>query len=193
MPDTNRENILLENFRKELRLTRILCSVVCVLLVCTLLGGALIYGRIRAYAGQMQPLADALAQVDYEVLNETMSNLSASLEEVDLAALTEQLSQVDWKALAEDIDAVDWKSLSEDIDSVDWKALSENINSIDWDALSDELSKLDVEALNEALAGLDTKELTTTLKNLNEAAESMKSFSDSFKGLFGKIGIGNKN
>jgi len=172
VPQVDSEQIIvrkddsLEGLRKELRITRIFCGIASVLLVCVLLGGALMFGKIQDYAKQTQPLVDKLAEVDYRVLNETMSSLNTSLNEIDWAVLSEQLSEIDWKRLSEDIGA------------------------IDWEALSEELSELDMDALNEAIAGLDTKELSTTLKNLNETAEAMKNFSDAWKGFLAKWGIG---
>ena len=161
------EDKILESLRRELRMTRIFNGIVSILLVCVLLGGVLFYVRAQKYAEQVRPLTEKLAMVDYEVLNETMSSLNTSLNEIDWSVLSEGLSEVDWKQLSEDLEAIDWEKLSE------------------------QLSELDMEALNDAIAGLDTEELSATLKNLNNTADAMKSFSDSLKAFFAKLGIGN--
>lgn len=106
------EDKIVESLRRELRMTRIINGIVSILLVCVLLGGVLFYAKAQKYAEQVRPLTEKLAMVDYEVLNETMSSLNTSLNEIDWSVLSEGLSEVDWKQLSEDLEAIDWEKLS---------------------------------------------------------------------------------
>lgn len=68
-----------------------------------------------------------------------------------------------------------------------------SLEQVDWEEVADTLGKLDVDALNSALEGLDTRELSESLRNLNDAVETirqlgekMSSLVSSFGELFGK-------
>jgi len=167
-----RTDILIEDLRKELRKTRIFNCVVSALLVCVLVGAGFVAFRVHRYVQKTQPLLERLEEVDYTMINDT-------------------LESIDWEQLQEQMNAVDWKGLSEQVASVDWKEVADQINAVDWEALSDQLEAIDVDALNAAIEGLDTETLTKTLENINEAAERINKLGDSWKSLFGKIGIGN--
>ncbi len=94
----------------------------------------------------------------------------------------QELKQV-CEPAAEKLAAVDMESFNGALGN-----LNAALESADWDRVAEALGELDVESINSAIEGLDTEELTEGIKNLNDAVEKIREFSEMVSGLSSRLG-----
>ncbi len=109
---------MLKKFRRELAITRLMCIVTSILIVCLLAGGVYV---LR----QVQPILEQAAAVDVENINETLSQVKSSLENVNLKQAAETMQQV-----AETIESVDLEAWNNAIDGLDTAELSKTLANL---------------------------------------------------------------
>ncbi len=109
---------MLKKFRRELAITRLMCIVTSILIVCLLAGGVYV---LR----QVQPVLEQAAAVDVENINETLSQVKSSLENVNLKQAAETMQQV-----AETIESVDLEAWNNAIDGLDTAELSKTLANL---------------------------------------------------------------
>ena len=72
--------------RRELKINRMFSAAVCVLMLCLIIGGGVLWSRFESYAKAAAPL---------------MEQLSRQLEAVDVEAMNKAIEGLDTKALTE--------------------------------------------------------------------------------------------
>ena len=108
----------MEGLRRDLKINRIFSAVACVLMLCILLGGGVLWSRFESYAKAAVPLMEQLSQVDYEQVNTAIEKLEITLGAVDWEQLSQQLEAVDVEALNKAIDGLDTKALTEALENL---------------------------------------------------------------------------
>lgn len=188
--------------RRDLLWTRIFCVITWLLMGVVLVGGFLYYRKTQEYEQQLKKYADEVkehseeieialdqvAQLDMEVLNDTIKETLKLIRAVDWEMLNENIDSVDWATLSKQLSELDVAAINDAIDSLDIDAINEVINSLDIDAINEAINGLDVAAITEALEGLDTEELTQTLENLNNGIDKLKKVVDTLTAWGDKIG-----
>ena len=123
---------MLKKFRRELLWTRILCVLSCLLMVAVLVGGFLFYQKTREYEWQLKKYTDDVQEHSEEI--ETALN---QLAQLDMDVLNDTL-----KETLKAIQAVDWEMLNKNIDSVDWANLSKQLSELDIKAINEALTAI---------------------------------------------------
>ncbi len=100
---------------KELKLTRIICTVSSVLTLCLMAGGILLFGKVQELAEICKPVAEKVSELDVESLNDTLAHINASLETVDWEQVADVLGKLDVEALNSAIEGMDTEELSESL------------------------------------------------------------------------------
>ncbi len=124
----------LEQLRKELRITRVVCIVSSVLTSALLLGGIFLYGQMRPVlelAKENGPMIEELAELDIESVNMTLEQVGNTLG------------------------SVDWKEVSNAIESVDWQQVSDTIGELDVEAFNNAVEDLDTKEFSKAIERLN--------------------------------------
>ena len=103
---------------RELKLTRIVCTISCVLAFCLLAGGILLAGKVKKAADALAPLAEAFAEMDVEELNESLENLNGLLKNTDWQQTAEMWNQLDLEAINSALEGLDTKELSETLEKL---------------------------------------------------------------------------
>ena len=195
------EKVLLK-LQKELLWTRVICIFTCIVMILVLVGGFLYYRKTQEYEQQLKKYADEVkehseeieialdqvAQLDMEVLNDTIKETLKLIRAVDWEMLNENIDSVDWATLSKQLSELDVATINDAIDSLDIDAINEIINSLDIDAINEIINGLDVVAISEAIENLDTEELTQTLENLNYGIDKLKKVVDALTAWGDKIG-----
>ena len=109
---------ILKKFRRELAITSLLCIVTSMLILCLLAGGIYV---LR----QVQPILEQAAAVDVENVNETLSQIKSSLENVNLEQAMDTMQQV-----AETMESVDLEAWNNAIDGLDTGELSKTLANL---------------------------------------------------------------
>lgn len=109
---------ILKKFRRELAITRVMCIVTSMLILCLLAGGIYV---LR----QVQPILEQAAAVDVENVNETLSQVKSSLENVNLEQAMDTMQQV-----AETMESVDLEAWNNAIDGLDTAELSKTLANL---------------------------------------------------------------
>ncbi len=188
--------------RRDLLWTRIFCVITWLLMGVVLVGGFLYYRKTQEYEQQLKKYVnevkehseeieiamDQVAQLDMEVLNDTIKETLKVIRAVDWEMLNANIDSVDWATLSKQLSELDVAAINDAVDSLDIDAINEVINSLDIDAINEAINGLDVAAITEALEGLDTEELTQTLENLNNGIDKLKKVVDTLTALGDKIG-----
>ena len=115
---TYTDDMVLKRFRGELRMTRVVCLVLAVLVVLVLAGGGFFFRELRLTREQMEPLVEQISALN-------MDELNLALEEVN-----ETLETVDWEQVAEAIGSLDVDALNTAIENLDTKELSEALTKL---------------------------------------------------------------
>ncbi len=71
--------------------------------------------------------------------------------------------------VVEKVSQLDVESLNETLGKV-----NVSLETVDWEQVAEALGELDVDAINSAIEHLDTEELSESLKNLNDAVETVR-------------------
>ena len=124
----------LEQLRKELRITRVVCIVSSVLTSALLLGGILLYGQMRPVlelTKETGPIIEELAELDIESVNMTLEQVGNTLG------------------------SVDWKEVSNAIESVDWQQVSDTIGELDVETFNNAVEDLDTKEFSKAIERLN--------------------------------------
>lgn len=162
---------LIKKLQRDLLVTRIFSVISSLLMIAILAGGFYMFQTVQTYATQvdeyvteimayaedMEPAVTQLSEVDVEVLNDTMEQMTAAFAEVDFEKLAQQ------------------------IDELDVEAINAKIEALDVDTLNAKINALDIDAINKAIESLDTAELSEALTNLNDASEKVREISDKLK------------
>lgn len=162
---------LIKKLQRDLLVTRIFSVISSILMIAILAGGFYMFRTVQTYAVQvdgyvteitayaesMEPVVTQLSEVDVEVLNDTMEQMTIAF------------TGVDFEKLAQQIEELDVESINAKIDALDVETLNAKINA------------LDIDAINEAVESLDTAELSEALANLNDASEKVREISDKLK------------
>ncbi len=109
---------ILKKLRRELAITRFLCIITSVLIICLFVGGVSVLKKI-------QPVLDKAEAVDVENVNETFRQVKTSLENVDLKQATDTMKQV-----ADTIESVDLEAWNSAIDGLDTAELSKTLANL---------------------------------------------------------------
>ena len=195
------ENMVVK-LRRDLLWTRIFCVITWLLMGVVLVGGFLYYRKTQEYEQELKKYVnevkehseeieiamDQVAQLDMEVLNDTIKETLKVIRAVDWEMLNANIDSVDWATLSKQLSELDVAAINDAVDSLDIDAINEVINSLDIDAINEVINGLDVAAITEALEGLDTEELTQTLENLNNGIDKLKKVVDTLTALGDKIG-----
>ena len=128
------ENQDMEKLRKELRVTRICCTITSLLVAALLVGGCLVFGKVQDYAEQIMPLVKQVSMLEFDTLNETIGSLNETLETMDWEAFSAQMAQLDIDALNEAIAGLDTAELSQALE-IGWKFLAWIIVELFFDDL----------------------------------------------------------
>lgn len=115
---TYMDDAVLKRLRGELRMTRVICLVLAVLLVLVLVGGGFFFRELRLARAQMEPLVEQISALNMDELNH-------ALEEV-----IETLETVDWDQVAQAIGSLDVDALNSAIENLDTKELSEALTKL---------------------------------------------------------------
>lgn len=188
--------------RRDLLWTRIFCVITWLLMGVVLVGGFLYYRKTQEYEQQLKKYVnevkehseeieialDQVAQLDMEVLNDTIKETLKVIRAVDWEMLNENIDSVDWATLSKQLSELDVAAINDAVNSLDIDAINEIINSLDIDAINEIINGLDVVAISEAFENLDTEELTQTLENLNNGIDKLKKVVDTLTALGDKIG-----
>lgn len=124
----------LEQLRKELRITRVVCIVSSVLTSALLLGGIFLYGQMRPVlelTKETGPIIEELAELDIESVNMTLEQVGNTLG------------------------SVDWKEVSNAIESVDWQQVSDTIGELDVETFNNAVEDLDTKEFSKAIERLN--------------------------------------
>ena len=118
---------MIENLRRELRLTRIITIVSILLTLC--MAGLVIYFQ-HTVRTAVEPLTEQMAQMDMDTLNSIME---------DMEVMTGELAEAD----------IDWEKLSDTVNSLDVEALNEAIAGLNTEEFSETIGHLNdaIEAL----------------------------------------------
>ncbi len=117
----------LKSLKRSLLVTKVLCGVLCLLMVAILAGGAYV------------------VKILYPEVQTVNSHLEA------LSALTKQVEGVDFAQVSKDVNEIN-ATLSD----VDWEMVSEQLNSLDVESINTTLQGLNVEELEEAIENLNS-------------------------------------
>lgn len=108
----------MEKLGRQLRMTQILCGVLCLLLLCMLAAGVVAYSRMEGYMKQVQPLVEQLSALDYAALEDTMQGLAASLNGVNWEQLSQQISALDMETLNAAMEGLDTQELTKALENL---------------------------------------------------------------------------
>ncbi len=138
----NANEAMFKKLSRELRATRIFCTITSLLMVCVLLGGCMAFKVVQGCVEQIMPVveeivpvAEQLATVDFAVLNETMVRLDGSLQLVDWEAMSDQLAALDVEAINKAIQGLDTEELTVALENLNeaadtLKKISESLKKI---------------------------------------------------------------
>lgn len=120
---------------RELKFTRIICMISSVLTLCLLLGGVILYGRVRELSEICEPAVEKISDIDMKSFNDTLNHVNATLERVDWEQVADSLGKLDVDAINSAIEGLDTKELSETLknlnDAVEKiKELGERLSSL---------------------------------------------------------------
>ncbi|MCD7750182.1 MAG: hypothetical protein LUI10_00305 [Lachnospiraceae bacterium] len=118
---------MIENLRRELRLTRIITIVSILLTLC--MAGLVIYFQHTVQTA-VEPLTEQMAEMDMDTLNSIME---------DMEVMTGELAEAD----------IDWEKLSDTVNSLDVEAFNEAIAGLNTEEFSEA-----IENLNDAIEAL---------------------------------------
>ena len=110
---TYMDDAVLKRFRRELRITRVICLVLAVLLVLVLVGGGFFFRELRLAREQMEPLVEQISALNMDELNLALEEVNKTLETVDWDQVTQAIGNLDVDALNTAIENLDTKELSE--------------------------------------------------------------------------------
>ena len=142
---------------KELKVTQIICVVTSLLTICLLVGGILLFCRVRGLAESCEPVVEKVAALDVESLNGTLSHINTSLE------------------------TVDWEQVAQSLGQLDVEAINSTIEKLDVDAINSAIEGLDTEELTQSL-----KNLNDAVEKIREISEKMGDMASRVGGFFGR-------
>ena len=110
---TYMDDAVLKRLRGELRMTRVICLVLAVLLVLVLVGGGFFFRELRLARAQMEPLVEQISALNMDELNHALEEVIKTLETVDWDQVAQAIGSLDVDALNSAIENLDTKELSE--------------------------------------------------------------------------------
>ena len=115
MTDRNQQEDfqVLNQLRKELRITRIFCAISSLLTLFLLIGGIFVVNKVQNYMTEITPVVEKVSELDVEGFNQTLENVNVVLASVDWEKLSASLSELDVEALNAAIADLDTAELSE--------------------------------------------------------------------------------
>ncbi len=174
---------LIKKLQRDLWMTRLFAVFSSLLMIVILAGGYYLYQVVQvyvkqaegyvteiiAYAENMKPALDHLAQVDTESLLQTVEQMSVAFAEIDFEKLAGQM------------ESLDVESINQKLEALDVEAINEKLNALDVEALNAKIYALDIEGINETVGSLDAVQFEETLENLNEAVGTVQEMSEKLK------------
>lgn len=160
---------MVKKLRRDLLWTRIFCVITWLLMAAVLVGGFLFYQKTREYEWQLKKYAEDVKEHSEEI--EIALNQVAQL---DMDVLNDTI-----KETLKVIQAVDWEMLNENIDSVDWATLSKQLSELDIQAINAAIDGLDTEELTTALENLNNG-----VDKLKKAVDAITALGDKIGGYF---------
>ena len=132
----NNEELLLEmkSLKKSLFINRILSIVssVCslVMIVVLIIG----ISRINAFIKEVQVVAEQVARIDVEQVNDAIETFNETVEKIDFEYLNESFKEVDMKKIGEIVETINAAELEETLENINnvsekLKKLSETISN----------------------------------------------------------------
>ncbi len=123
----------LKGMKRSLRLNRIFNIISSVLSLSLVLVFIIAVSRLNAFAEEIQPAVDQLAQIDMEQVNGAIENFNVTMEQVNLEEINAAFEEVDMEAIGEIVETIDAAELEETLS---------NINSVSdkLKAISDKIS-----------------------------------------------------
>ena len=110
---TYMDDAVLKRLRGELRMTRVICLVLAMLLVLVLVGGGFFFRELRLAREQMEPLVEQISALNMDELNLALGEVNETLETVDWDQVAQAIGSLDVDALNTAIENLDTKELSE--------------------------------------------------------------------------------
>lgn len=132
----NNEELLLEmkSLKKSLFINRILSIVssVCslVMIVVLIIG----ISRINAFIKEVQVVAEQVARIDVEQVNDAIETFNETVEKIDFEYINESFKEVDMKKIGEIVETINAAELEETLENINnvsekLKKLSETISN----------------------------------------------------------------
>lgn len=132
----NNEELLLEmkSLKKSLFINRILSIVssVCslVMIVVLIIG----ISRINAFIKEVQVVAEQVAMIDVEQVNDAIETFNETVEKIDFEYINESFKEVDMKKIGEIVETINAAELEETLENINnvsekLKKLSETISN----------------------------------------------------------------
>ena len=132
----NNEELLLEmkSLKKSLFINRILsivssaCSLV--MIVVLIIG----ISRINAFIKEVQVVAEQVARIDVEQVNDAIETFNETVEKIDFEYINESFKEVDMKKIGEIVETINAAELEETLENINnvsekLKKLSETISN----------------------------------------------------------------
>ena len=89
------DDAVLKRLRGELRMTRVICLVLAMLLVLVLVGGGFFFRELRLAREQMEPLVEQISALNMDELNLALGEVNETLETVDWDQVAQAIGSLD--------------------------------------------------------------------------------------------------
>lgn len=111
MEDKTMEQVILK-LQRELRFTRVICTISSLLMIGILVGGVICYNYVQKVIKDVEPVMATVSELNVEELNSTLESINTSLEEVDWQQVSETIGQLDVEAINSAIEDLDTEELT---------------------------------------------------------------------------------
>lgn len=124
----------MESLKKSLMINRVISivsSVVALVLIVVLVIGI---NSLNAFVEEIQVVADQVAKIDTDQVNDAIEKFNATVEQIDFAYIDESFKEVDMKKIGEIVETIDAAELEETLENINnvsekLKKLSETISN----------------------------------------------------------------
>ncbi len=108
----------LEKLRKSMAITRVFCVIPAFLFVVILVGGIYIWGRVSEVMDNVMPAVEAVGDVDWVVVVETLEEVENAISDVDWVAVSGKVEQFDVEALNRTLGGINTEELNEAVENL---------------------------------------------------------------------------
>lgn len=119
--ENNMDEMIVKRLTRELRLTRIFCTISSLLVFCLLAGGFLVWAKVQPVISvlqEAQPVMEQLTKLDVDEMNETLEQVNLTLETVDWQQVSESLKELDVDAINEAVAGLDTEELTKAVENL---------------------------------------------------------------------------